>query len=73
MLRSPLLAVKKAGWDLEGGLASHPEGLGDYDIPCTSVLSVAGFLAILDPFLPGRTVYSEVKKAPFFPEYPNPG
>ena len=41
------------------------EGLGEKEIPCSEVLSVAGFLGIMGLFPPGRAVILRVRKAPF--------
>jgi len=39
--------------------------LGYYGPPCAQGLSVAGFLGIIDLFLAGKVVYSEVKETYF--------
>jgi len=62
--------TERAGSSLEGGGRSSPEGLGLSARPCTGVLSVPGFLAIIGPFLPGKEVYSEVRKPTFLPAHP---
>jgi len=57
---------EKAALLLEGGFASLLEGLEDLHIPCARVLSVAGFLVTMGPFLLGRREYSEGERPPLF-------
>ena len=45
--------AERAVQDLKGGLTSTVEGLEDSGPPCTQVLSVAGFYALIAGF-PGR-------------------
>jgi len=49
------------------------EGLGDSCLPCAHLLSVAGLLVIISLFLPGRSVYSEERKARFLAGIAYPG
>ena len=54
--------VEEAGQDLQGGLTTTLEGLGDSWPPCAAPLSVAGFLVSFAPFPAGRKVYSEERR-----------
>ena len=72
---APLLGCKRAAQDLKGGGSSLLEGLEDSGRPCTQVLSVAGFLALLAPF-PGWEVFilrgEEAHSLPGRPLFFNP-
>ena len=51
----------KAEFYLEGGLLTVLEGLRDLGEPCAKVLSVAGFYALLWPFLAGKRFILRVR------------
>ena len=59
------VGCEKAAASLEGGLTSLYEGLTDSRRPCTEVLSVPGFFAVLGAFPGRKEVYSEGEMAPF--------
>ena len=56
---------EEARSNLKGGLRAVKEGLRDSDRPCTEVLSVPGFFAILELFPLGEGVYSQEKETSF--------
>ena len=64
------LTGERAGSKLEGGLRSFSEGLRDSRCPCARLLSVAGFLALLKPFLSKRGFILRVRKGSFWPGRP---
>ena len=55
------LRPERAGCNLEGSPGSPFEGLGYSDSPCSTRLSVAGFLVKRGPFPLGRGFISEVR------------
>ena len=63
--------MKGRGCNLEGGRKTFLEGLEVSCIPCTTRLSVPGFLAVLDLFLPGRRLFPEGERTSFLGENPS--
>ena len=58
----PLREAEKAAQDLRGGLTTLLEGLRVFRVPCTQVLSVAGFLALRSPETSAQRLLSDPKE-----------